>query len=173
MMNRWPIRVLAWAGFWLMVYWFGMVQAWEFSDIPPKPPLVTILGPIGFWAPMIYVFGPILQFDKQAGSMLWLAIGAWSTILAVAIVAVENALLARFKGRAGWSALVGTVVTLSLVRLVTIVLPATHDSVVMYLLSSVVLLAIVAIAWVSLILLPFLALVPRLRQRMFAGSAVL
>jgi hypothetical protein len=159
--TRSSVRVLAWTAFWLMVFGFGMTQAWEFSDIPPKPWLIPVLGPIGFWAPMMYAFGPIMMLKTDSMRMLWLLAAGWSVLLAGAIVAVENAWSPRATGRFSWSTIVGLIAALAVLRVLAAILPAIADGV--YIVSSVLLVVPVAIGWLSLLLLPIVIFVPRLR----------
>jgi hypothetical protein len=44
---------------WMLVYGLGMIQAWHFSDEPPKPPLIDTIGMLGLWVPMMATFAPV------------------------------------------------------------------------------------------------------------------
>ena len=164
-MGRPWVRILAWWAFWLLVYWLGMQQAWVFSDIPPEPVLVRIIGPTGLWATMIYMFGPILQLKIQAS---WLAPTAWALLVAASTVAVERALFPR--RRYGWIALIVTVGGQVVLRLLAIVLPE-QGGMFVYIASSLLLTAVVAIAWLCLILFPIVFAIPRLRRNVMGPAA--
>ena len=62
----------------------GKIQAWAFSDLPPKPPLYDLLRPLPIWpiwmlllVPLVLVTWPLrlVGFDVMGGP-LWLFITA-------------------------------------------------------------------------------------------------
>ena len=58
----------------------GKIQAWAFSDLPPKPPLYDLLRPLPIWPiwmflllPLALVIGALLMFTGAGGPMSFIA----------------------------------------------------------------------------------------------------
>ena len=154
------IRALAWAAFWMTVYWFGMAQNWAFADIPPIPPRpwqVTILGPVGFWAAMVLAFAPleVVSLPKSWG------VAGLSLLLGGSMAVMESLVFPH--GRR-WLTLIplgGSLACLAALRIVGFFPPA-HSVVAM--LSGLLLMSLVVVAYLSLCAVCIVVLMSPLRR---------
>jgi len=85
----------------------GHIQAWAFSDIPPKPPLYDLLRPLPIWSVWVMLLFPLVLLslplklagvDVMTGSF-WLfaaANGLYFYLLSCALVAGFDCYRARF-----------------------------------------------------------------------------
>ena len=125
----------------------------------PRPLVVTILGPIGFWAPMVQAFAPILT-TREGLPKMW-EVAAWSFLLGTSMAVVENLLLPSARRRLTWLVLGGTLACLAVLRVVGFIPLALLP---VALMSGLILMVPVSLAYASLVAVPVLILVPPLRR---------